>query len=259
MVHLSQLSRISPGLLLLCVSFFPFGCASSRSSQLQGAEYYFEEGMKDLEKKRCLEAIEKFQRLISNFPGSPRISDAQYYLAESYFCNQDYVNAIFEYQRLIDTYPSSQWVDEAQFKIGESHFRQLRRPELDQKETYEALNYFRYFLEDNPDSPLAKTAYQRIAECRNRLAQKQYLVGHLYQRQGYLEAATMAYEEVIRNYSDTPWYYRTLLRLGEIASAQQDYVQARGYWEEVLQDCGEVKLQQEAKKKLEKLQNGQRE
>jgi outer membrane protein assembly factor BamD len=229
------------------------GCSSS-APRLKGAEAYFEEGQKSLEKKRCVEAIEKFQRLVNNFPGSRLAPDAQYYLAEAYFCSEDFVNAVFEYQRLLDTYPSSQWLDDAQFKIGESYFQQLRRPELDQKETYEALNYFRYFIEDNPTSPLTETARQRIVDCRGRLAKKHFLNGRLYQRQGHLDAAVLTYEDVVRTYPDTPWYYHTLLQLGEIAWMRDDLSGARGYWEEVLSDSEEKELQEKVRKKLEKMQ-----
>ena len=240
-------------LIPIATSLTIVGCSSS-APRLKGAEAYFEEGQKALDKKRCVQAIEKFQRLVNNFPGSRLAPDAQYYLAEAYFCSEDFVNAVFEYQRLLDTYPSSQWLDDAQFKIGESYFQQLHRPELDQKETYEALNYFRYFIEDNPASPLAETARQRIVDCRTRLAQKHYINGQLYQRQGHLDAAVLTYEDVVRTYPDTPWYYHTLLQLGEIAQMRDDLSGARGYWEEVLSDSDEEKLQEKAREKLEKLQ-----
>lgn len=230
------------------------GCASSRPPRLEEAETYYQEGLKALKKKRCLDAVEKLQRVVSNFPGSRVVADAQYYLAESHFCSKDYVNAVFEYQRLVDTYPASEWVDEAQYQIAESYFRQLRRPELDQKETREALNYFRYFLDDNPGSPLAEPARQRIVDCRSRLARKQYLTGELYQRQGHLEAAAMAYDDVVRSFSDTPWYYHTLLRLGEIAQAQGDASEARGHWEEALKDSEETEVRAQAQELLTKLQ-----
>lgn len=242
-------------LLCLAVAILALGhCASSKSSRLQGADAYFEEGRESLEHKRCVEAVEKFQRLVNNFPGSPRVPDAQYYLAEAYFCSEDYVNAVFEYQRLLDTYPSSEWLDEAQFKIAESYFKQVRRPELDQKETREALNYFRFFIEDNPGSPLVEVAQERVVECRSRLAQKQYLSGRLYQHQGHLEAARMAYEEVVRDYPDTPWYYHSLLQLGELAAARGEIDQAQLYWAEVVRDSEEEGLRQQAQEGLIEMQ-----
>jgi outer membrane protein assembly factor BamD len=228
-------------------------CASNKPEALKGAEFYFDEGMKAFEKKRCLEAQEHFQHLVSNFPGFSRVADAQYYLAESYFCSRDWVNAAFEYQRLTDAYPSSPWADEAQFKVGESYFMQLRRPELDQKETYEALNHFRRFVEDHPDSPLIEQATERIEQCRHRLAHKQYLSGRLYHRQGYLEAARLTYQELLRTFPETSWYYDTLLRLGEIARTQGDTQRARAYWEEVLEDSDDKQLAEEARQRLAEL------
>ena len=237
--------------LALPLALWVAACASTPSEKLQGADYYFEEGQKAMEKNRCLEASEHFKRLVSNFPGSRRVAEAQFLLAEAYFCNRDWVNAAFEYQRIVDIYPSSEWAVEAQFKIGESYFKQLRRPELDQKETFEALTAFRNFIEDHSDSPLAEQAHQRIVDCRSRLAQKQYLSGRLYHKQGHLDAAKMIYEEVLREYPDVnEWYYTTLFRMGEIARAQGDVDLAVRYWKEVLQDSGDPKLVEDVQKHL---------
>ena len=225
-------------------------CAGTKPKKLQGAEYYFVEGQKAMDKKNCIEASEHFQRLVSNFPGSQRVAEAQFMLAEAYFCSQDWANAAFEYQRIVDIYPSSEWVAEAQFKIGEAYFKQLRRPELDQKETFEALTAFRYFIEDHPDSPRVGDARQRIIDCRNRLAKKLHLSGRLYHRQGHLDAAKITYEEVLRDYPDTGWYYTTLFRMGEIARTLGDVDLAVRYWKEVLQDSEDEDLIEDVQKQL---------
>ncbi len=237
---------------LLSAALYLGACAST-PEKLQGAEYYYNEGQKALEKKRCLEASEHFQRLVSNFPGSQRVTDAQYYLAESFFCAQDYVNAAFEYQRLIDIYPASKWADDAQFKIGESHYKQIRRSELDQKETFDALNAFRYFIEDNPNSPLVATARERIGECRDRLAKKYYEGGYLYQRQGYFEAARITFQDVVRDYSDTIWYYHTIFRLGQISQAEGNTDRAVQYWKEVLEQSDDEELVKDVQKAIAEL------
>lgn len=240
-------------LLLLLVMAVVWNCSSKQAAPLKGDEVYFAEGQKALEKKRYLEAVEKFQRLVSNYPGSPLVADAQYYLAEAYFHNEDYVNAVFEYQRLVDSYPASQWQDEAQFQIAESYFQQRRRPELDQKETDEALSHFRIFIEDHPESPLTEEARQRIADCRSQLAHKLYLSARLYHRQGYLEAAAMIYQEVMGDFPDTFWYYEALAQLGEVALEKGDPGQARSCWEEAMRDSGDEKLRVRLKKRLEEI------
>ena len=237
---------------LIASALYLTACAST-PEKLQGADYYYAEGQKAYEKKRCVEASEHFQRLVSNFPGSQRVTESQYMLAESYFCSEDYVNAAFEYQRLIDIYPASNWASEAQFKIGESFFEQMRRPELDQKETYEALTAFRNFIEDNPESPLVQTARERIRSCRENLAEKIYLGAYLYHKQGYSEAARMSFQDVLRDYPDTAWYYYTLFRLGELAREKADTDLAAQYWQEVLQGSEDADLKKEVQEALTQL------
>ena len=238
------------GCVFLVAVVLVVGCASSKPQRLQGGELYYNEGMEDLKNGRCLQAVEKLQRVVNNFPGSRFAPDAQYHLAEAHFCSKDYVNAVFEYQRLIDTYPSSEWVDEAEYQIAEAYFRQSRRAELDQSETRNALSHFRTFLDDNPNSPLAEKARQRIAECRDKLARKQFLAARLYQRQGYLEAARRYYKGVLTDYPETTSYYRALFQLAEIALKQGDKETARQNWAEVARDSGDADLQKKAGEKL---------
>ena len=239
--------------LLLAVSLS--GCGGSGVTELRQADYYFGQGMKDLERGRCTEAIEHLQRVVSNFPGSTIVAEAQFHLAEAHFCTKDYVTAGFEYQRVLDVYPSSEWVERAQFNLGECYFKQLRRPELDQKETFEALTYFRQFIEDNPSSSLVQQAGQRVRDCRGRLAKKEFLNGDLYFKQGFVESAELTFKQVLRNFSDTPvWYYSALARLGDIAFERDDHKLARSYWDVAI-SSGEVdeNLQARLRKKIEQL------
>ena len=228
--------------LPLAALLFVAGCASKGPPELKGADFYFEEGQNDFEHRRYLQAVESFQRIVSNFPGHARVAEAQYYLAESYFGMKEYVNAAFEYERLVDTYPSSKWRDDAQYKIGESYFEQSRRAELDQRETYDALTAYRRFIDDNPGSPLVVGARARIDEARARLAKKQYLAARLYQHQGHMGAARMTYEQMLNTYPETPWYWQGLAQLGVIARREGKLDEARGHWQEVLQaaDSAEV-------------------
>lgn len=236
--------------VLIAAAMVMAGCSSKQATTLKADEVYFAEGKKALEKKRYLEAVEKFQQLVGSYPGSTLVAEAQYLLAEAYFRNADYVNATFEYQRLADSYPSSQWVDEAQFQIAESYYRQRRRPELDQKETSDALVHFRLFIDDNPQSPLVEQARQRIDDCRSLLAHKLFLSGQLYQRQDHLDAATALYQKLLQDFPDTPWYWEALAELGEIAAEKKDLSLARARWEEVLRESQDEKLKVRVQQRL---------
>lgn len=238
----------------LALALAIWACAGPASqSSLKGADFYYEEGMRNLAKKKYLRAQEKLQRVVSNFPGSPRVADAQFHLGEAFFGMKDYPSAIFEYQRVVDAYSNSPWVARAQFQIAESYYRQRRRPELDQTETYQAIAHFRSFLDDHPDSPLVDEARQRIVECRSRLAKKAYLSARLYHRQGYLVPARLSYEEVVRAYPDTPSYFWALAQLGDIVRREGAPDKARPYWEEVIDQTEDKKLKRKVTKWLSEI------
>jgi len=229
------------------------GCGGPKTTPLKGDQTLFEEGQKAMDKKRYPKAQEKFKRLVSNYPGSSLVCDAQYRLGESYFLVKDFVNSTFEYQRLVEAYPGCGWAADARFKIAESHFLQRRRVDLDQKETQDALIHYRRFLEDFPDSPLAEKARKRIIDSRTRLAEKLYGAGKLYQRQSHFEAARLSYKDVLRNFPDTIWYYHTLLRLTEIAVKEDHPDEARNYLEEAIQESQDEEVAKEAKELVKKL------
>ena len=231
------------------------GCAGKKEEPLRGVEFYHQEGMQALERKRFLQAVEMFQRVVSNFPGSALVAEAQFHLAEAYFGMEDFVNAVFEYQRLLDSYPHSGYVERAQFQIAESYFMQMRSSEHDQKETYQALTHFRRFTEDNPESPLLEEARSRIVSCRSQLAKKQYLAGRHYQKQDYLEAALICYEDLLLTYPDTRWYYWGKAMLGDIARREGDLESARMHWSEVIEQCKEEELRRKVSKWLEEVGN----
>ena len=52
-------------------------CGGDKVAPLRGVEYFYGEGVKAFERKRYVEAIEHFRRVVSNFPGSSRIADSQ--------------------------------------------------------------------------------------------------------------------------------------------------------------------------------------
>ena len=241
-IHLSKTRSILL-LSMLCLLFA--GCAARGVPEVRGPQHFYDKGTEALGKGRYLEAIENFQRLVSNFPGSALVADGQYQLAQSYFGMEDYVNSVFEYQRLIDTYPSSEWASEAAFQIGEAFFEQRRRPELDQTETFEALTAFRRFIEDHPTSPKVEIAHERITTCRERLARKEYLGAQLYHRQGHFEAARMSYDQLLLSFPDTEWYLHGLTQLGVLERNEGNDETARQHWQQVIDSTQDAKLREQ--------------
>lgn len=82
------------------------------------SENLLSEGLLLMEKKDYNSARERFKEFMSKNPDSPKVSDAQFYLAESYYEEQWYEKAILEYQVVIAKYTKSAKRPAALYKQG---------------------------------------------------------------------------------------------------------------------------------------------
>ena len=75
-----------------------------------------------------------------------------------------------------------------------------------------------------------------------------------YHDQGYLEAATIGYEDLVRSFPDTRWYHWGKAQLGKIAYNKGDLELAHANWQEVESDSEDEKLQNKVGKWLREIQ-----
>ncbi len=192
------------------------GCGKNKYRHSSPEDYY-EAAQKALGRKKCYQAGQLFRNLLTDYPGSHLVDDAQYGLGQSYQCQKDYVSAIFEYERLLHEYPVSPFTDEAQYQIGECNFLQARDIHHDQVETFSAIQEFERFVEDFPESELVPKARARILDLRSRLAEKELMIAQNYIKWNYPLAAKRVCEEILENYGDTEMVEQTKF---ELAKAQ---------------------------------------
>jgi len=230
-------------------------CASSKKTELSAKDHY-QLASEYLAKKDYVKAIEEFQTLVYNFPGSEWVDDGQYGLAESYFLSADYVNALFEYERIVSDFSMSPLVEKAQFKIAMCYFDQSLDAHLDQENTYQAIEAFITFLEDYPNSSLVKEARAKYAVCRARLAEKAYKNGELYLKRNYYEAALLYFREVLDHYGDTPWVHHAQFGIGSTFLKQGKMEEARKAFEKVVQNGTDARLKRKATQKLKDIEKG---
>ena len=190
--------------ILWCLCLFAacIGCAQNKYRR-SSAEAYHEAAQKALGKKQCYAAQQLFRNLLSDFPGSHLVDNAQYGLGEAYRCARDFVTAVFEYERLVNEYPVSPFVDKARYRIGESYFQEARGIHHDQEETQKAIREFGRFIEDYPNSELALEAGQKIGELRNRLATKQLQIAENYLKWNRYLSSKIYCEDILAQYGDT--------------------------------------------------------
>jgi len=113
-----------------------------------------------------------------------------------------------------------------------------------------AINEFQQFLEEYPKSPLKKDVQEKLTECRDKLAKKDYKNAELYRKMNEWRAAEIYYGFVIQNYYDTPFGEKALYWKGEAEYHQDKFKEARNTLAEYLRKFPDGSYHSKAKKRL---------
>ncbi len=212
-----------------CVALVMLACASTppvahdASSQYEIATRLLDEG-------EAKQAAVEFQKLLYNYPESVWTDEARMGLADAYFQSEQYILAETAYRRVIELHPSGELAPKAQAMIGLALLRRARGAELDQDATWRAKSHLERFLGSYPDHEFATRARAALAECLDRLAEKDYKNGSFYLTIDRPEAARRYFDRILRDYSETRWAPRAMLaraegwrREGNMDAAVADY------------------------------------
>ena len=156
-------------------------------------------------------AIQIFKRVTLDLPLHETADGALIALADAQRAISAYVFAEEAYRRLLSDYPHSPLVPEAEYKLGMAFFDQVLGASLDQSMATQAISQFEYFLAAFPSSDFVDEAAERIVELRTKLAEKRYESATLYFSLRQPKAARIYLESVIVEYPDTVWARAALL------------------------------------------------
>jgi outer membrane protein assembly factor BamD len=150
-------------------------------------------------------AVNEFQNIILQYPGSAINDDAQYYLGMTYFQRSQYLLAAYEFSKLIRNTPASLFVPDAQFMLAESYFELSPGFPLDQSYSKKAIEEYQAFIDFFPASPKVEVAEKKIKELNEKLAEKEYESGKIYEKMEYETAAIKYYAYVADTFHDTKY------------------------------------------------------
>ncbi len=187
------------------------GCGGSGSSTKDlTTEERFKKGMEELADENYQKAQELFEVILLQDPASEYADDAQFYLAESFYRQEEYRVAAFHYSRVLNDFPGSPLYKQALYMTGECYYKVSPQFERDQSQTETAIRQYRAFLQYFPSDTLAQTVQQRIVDLRTRLAQRDYSVAQQYLDRGEFKAAEIYFQRVIERYPETVYYQLAL-------------------------------------------------
>jgi outer membrane protein assembly factor BamD len=190
-----------------------------------------------LAKGKYVDAIEGLEHLVRSYPGTKLIPRAKLRLGDAHYGIEEYVLARAEYEDVVEDYPASPFVEEARFKIARCSYAGILRYDLDPTETEQAIRLLRDFRRDYPNSSYLAEADAALADCRDRLARREYVTGRFYEKRHRFRSAKIEYEFVRTNYPETAWATKAALRLGEIFRSREEWDTARSWYRIVLQEA----------------------
>ena len=157
-------------------------------------------GMEHLDEEEYLKAQEQFKFILSLGAGTDYGDDAQFFLAESYFLNEQYILSIAEYESLTRKMSFSPFFEKSRFRICEAYRIESPNYYNDQSYTEKALDRYQEFLDDFPNSEYNQAATESMIILRNKLAKKLYETGVLYMKMDEFEPARMSFNRVLDDY-----------------------------------------------------------
>jgi len=192
--------------------FFPIllfvflsGCASTLDTANMTAEEHLKYAMDLFNDEEYDKAIQEFDAIILQFPGSEVVDDAQFYLAKSRFARTEYILAASEFSRLIRNMPASSFVSQAQFALAECYYKLSPPYPLDQRYTKKGVEEYQAFIDFFPTDAKVPEAEKKIQELNDKLAHKAFQAAIIYEKMEYNNAAVDYFDNVESIYHDTQY------------------------------------------------------
>ena len=175
----------------------------------QTPEGIYQKGFEQYKKGDYKKAIETFSRVRDEYPLNPVALMAELGIADSYFENEQYIDAEVAYNSFVDLHPTNPNVPYAMFQLGMCHYQQMQTIDRDQSETVKARKEFERLMARFPQSKFAIMAEKNLREVKQRQAEHEFYVGEFYYRTKKYEAALKRFEGIQRDYANLGLDYKT--------------------------------------------------
>jgi outer membrane protein assembly factor BamD len=200
--------------------------SGSKSESNTSAEALYREGNQLLANKKYAQAIERYQKLRSDFPFAPEVVGAEMKLGEAYYLNKQYTEAVETLKEFEAMHPNNENIPYALYLAGMSHFDQFSSADRDQKNTEIAKGYFERVVNNYAKSEYAAKAHEKLAKCLEYLAEHEYDIASYYMREKKYPAARDRFEGIVRRYRTTSVAPKALYNLGEAYRLEKNNVKA---------------------------------
>ena len=120
------------------------------------AEQSYQAAYRDVTNGKYELAAQELQDFLTQYPDSPRVAEAHFYLGEAQFAQERYLEAAGEYQKVTHDFPASRLAPAAYLKMGRAYV-QLEERSLAEKA-------FKTLIDKHPNSEEAKQAESALKQ-----------------------------------------------------------------------------------------------
>jgi len=147
-------------------------------------DYMYEAAKEYYAAGKYSQSITLLNDLITILKGSDRGEESVFMLAMSYMKNKEYSIAATSFQQYYASYPRGIYTERARFLAGKSLWTASPESQLDQTDTYNAIQELQLFLEYYPNSVYRTEAEDIIFAAQDKLVEKEYEAAKLYYNLG---------------------------------------------------------------------------
>ena len=193
-------------LTILALAVVLTGCGEyNKVLKSTDANYKFEYAKKAFEERKYVQAATLLEDVVKVLKGTDKAEESLYLLGLSYYENKDYLTASSYFKTYYTHYPKGKYTELARFYSGYGCYLDSPEPQLDQTETYKAIEELQKFLDYHPNSDRAAIAQNAIFELQDKLVQKEIDNAQLYYNLGnYLgnnyNSAVIVATNALKNY-----------------------------------------------------------
>lgn len=129
---------------------------------------------------KYVKAAELLESMVTMLKGGDKAEESLILLARCYYESGDYETASQYFKIHYSNYPRGEYAEYSRFYSGKSLFMGVPEPELDQSNTYAAINELQLFMEYYPHSKYNDEIQDMIMKMHDVLVKKIYLSAKLY-------------------------------------------------------------------------------
>ncbi len=149
-------------------------------------------------------ALELYNHVVKNAPFGSYGDQAQFKIGELYRKQGEFDLAKKAFQTLVDEYPTSPLVAKARYEIARSSMLASNADQYSDQHAEKAIEEFQDFKKEFPVEPETVEADESIRQIRAEKAKRALGVAVFYDKQNKWKSAKVYYQELIRNYPETP-------------------------------------------------------